>query len=87
MKVDPKLASIHQYRIPGRYLDYEHLDFNDPVANMTDETLQKNMPLLEAAIAKRPKMQTSAVKSYIAVLSRSIAGKSDATATRQMRRS
>ena len=65
MKVDPKLASIHHYRIPGRYLDYEPLDFNDPVANMTDETLQKNMPLLEAAIAKRPKMQASAVKGFL----------------------
>ncbi|CAL1148206.1 unnamed protein product [Cladocopium goreaui] len=32
---------------------------------MTDETLQKNMPLLEAAIAKRPKMQTSAVKGFL----------------------
>ena len=65
VKVDPKHAVIYHYRIPGRSVAYEQFDFNDPQANTTDDTLQKDMPALEAAIATRFNMQVSSVKGFL----------------------
>ena len=65
INVDPKNAIINHYRIPSLWREYEKYDFNDPHANVTDATLQKEIPLLEAAIATRYNMEVSSVQGFL----------------------
>eukprot|EP00435_Cladocopium_sp_Y103_P057025 s1486_g19.t1 len=72
IKVDPKFAVIHHYRIPGRIMDYDNYeanDFRDPGANTIDETLTKETSMLEAALAKRFDIPMSDIKSFLMKLS------------------
>ena len=70
IKVDPELAVIHHYRAATGYsfktnVDYDQYNFSDLNANMKDEGLKKEVPLLEAAIAKRFKIQVADVKVFL----------------------
>eukprot|EP00435_Cladocopium_sp_Y103_P006745 s1526_g2.t1 len=83
IKVDPKLAILQHYRLPGLEAAYESFDFNDPLANVTDETLLKDTPLLEAALAKRFKLTD--VKKFLTKLAQRRPPDSDeAAANHQM---
>ena len=63
--VDPKHAKINHYRIPSNEISYDKFNFDDPGAKLTDAALLKEIPLLEAAIATRFKIQASAVQSFL----------------------
>eukprot|EP00435_Cladocopium_sp_Y103_P043515 s3226_g12.t1 len=68
IRVDTKLAVVQHYRLPHKWANYENSDFNDPEANMTDDTLVKDIPMLKAAIAKRFNLPTENVQSFLTKL-------------------
>ena len=63
--VDAKHVIVNHYRIPSLWKEYGQFGFSDPAANVTDATLQKEIPMLEAAIASRFNIQASAVRGFL----------------------
>ena len=55
--VGPEVAIIHHYRLPyDMKVEYNEYDFKDEAANITDDTLVQDVPMLTEALRERFKL-------------------------------